>query len=120
LSKLRCRCGHVIVDQAANLPFAGVVLADRDEGLLDAFTEESTKYFSATADGRRDQWMAGWYGAAASGLETIDHSSVVFDIFLSVVGRHSRRLYHCEACGRLHLQSAPESDRFRAFAPETD
>lgn len=41
MSELRCKCGHVIVDQASNLPFAGVVLADRDDGLLGAFVQES-------------------------------------------------------------------------------
>src|SRR3954451_21919295 len=115
MSKLRCKCGHVIVDQAASLPFAASLLADREEGLLDAFAEQSTKYFSAVAEGRRDQWLVDWYGASGASQETLGQSSGVSHIFSSVVGKRTRRLYRCEVCGRLHVQAAPESDRFEVF-----
>jgi hypothetical protein len=119
MSKLICKCGHTIVDQAADLPFASTVLADRDQGALDTFVEESTKYFKSVAEGRRDEWLAGWYGGYAKSMGTVEDSSVISDIFSSTVGKRSRRLYRCEVCGRLHLQSAPESDRFEVFTPES-
>ena len=52
-----------------------MVLADRDEGLLDAFADESLKYFRAVAENAE---MNGWRADYADGLEAIDHSSVVF------------------------------------------
>ena len=120
MSKLRCQCGNVIVDQATNLPFLASVLADQDGDSLERFAQECARYFEAVGTNKRREWLENWYGKFDEALAGIDDSSVVYDIFDSVVGRHRRDLYQCQGCGRLHLQIAPQGDRFRSFSPDAD
>jgi hypothetical protein len=118
MSKLRCQCGHVIVDQRADLPYLAGVLAEQDRDTVEDFADECVRYFAAVAAGRRQEWLARWYNKQNGALDGFADSSVVYDIFSSLVERHSRDLYQCQGCGRLHLQVAPQGDRFRSFAPD--
>ena len=120
MSKLRCQCGHVIVDQATDLSYLASVVADQDRDTVELFAAECARYFAAIAAGQRQEWLTQWYGKYDDALGGLADASVVHDIYSSTVERHCRDLYQCQGCGRLHLQVAPQGDRFRAFAPDAE
>ena len=90
MSKLQCKCGHVVSDQTDDLSYKGEVIADQD-------------------------WEGVW-GAIA--LRYASRSDELVDFITSVRLEFSRDVYECQGCGRLWVQEKPGAREFLSFAPE--
>lgn len=90
MSKLLCKCGHVIVDQTDELPHKGELIRDQD-------------------------WENVW-GAIASQSELDAEALMDFVIGLKI--KYTRDVYECQACGRLWVQIEPEENAFRSYMPD--
>jgi hypothetical protein len=118
MSKLRCQCGHIIVDQTDYLPYKARFVPDEDE---DADLQ--------TVAGNILQFML----AREHGEQGIIHEQVgdarpddedpITTLYMLVAGaimRSGRRIYECENCGRLWVQKHAEYGKnvFACYAPE--
>lgn len=90
MSKLLCKCGHVIVDQTDDLPYKSELIRDQD-------------------------WENVW-GALAS-QRSLDAEALT-DFIIGLKMKYTRDVYECPSCGRLWVQLEPEKNIFRSFAPE--
>jgi len=103
--KLRCECGHVIVDQTDGLPFKAHIRSDlNDAAYLDGLTREVERIvrrFSEAAPSQRETQL------------TRDLQE------LGMVGTHLETWgYECQQCGRLLLLMPPGADGVRSYRPE--
>ena len=118
MSKFRCTCGHIIVDNGQFDHIKGLIL--RDQSFDVAYEQPSAtvaEFIRAVSEGRRKEWIESFYGRP---YFEISDSSIVFDIM--DYARHCSGLdvYQCEACGRIYIEREPQqsSGSLRCFKPE--
>jgi len=93
MAKLKCNCGHVIVDQTDDLPYKAEVIPDQNyAAIFDAVTDSVCKE------------------------DTVSEQA---DAFTGVWIANSKRMYQCEACGRILVQIG-KSDQYAFFMPEDE
>ena len=84
MTKLLCKCEHVISDTTDDLPYKGEIVADAD-------------------------WEAVWGRISELGAAGIaDFTDKISAIRLE----HCRTAYECQNCGRLWVQKSPGSNTF--------
>lgn len=106
MSKLGCRCGHIIVDQADCLPYKAEILSDQDaERVWDDTSAAVAAYYALSTTEERHRWIASYFNSHYP-LD-LPHASVIYDILTGGMLRYGRTLYECESCGRLWLQARP-------------
>jgi hypothetical protein len=117
MSKLRCDCGHVIVDQTDFLPYKASLLADEDsEAFWTELSRGLAELLVAVREGRREEWQR----AHLSGpplLELTDEE-LISDFMASLGLRYMRTSYQCEGCGRLLVEDPRRDNGYLAFVPE--
>jgi len=118
MSKLGCKCGHVISDQTDNIPYKGHVLADvRYETFFVWLIEETQSYVEAAQAGRVEQWLLErGYEQDYVDLK-LSHGDVLHDHIDAHFRMVKRDMYECEACGRIHMETR-EDNRFVGYAPD--
>jgi len=117
MSKLRCPCGHVIVDQTDALPYKARVIRDQD---AEAFWVEATTvladFVAAIRAGARSTWLS--QHLSPEYPQDVTDESVISDLLAGLEGRYATKAYECESCGRFLLQRAPDDPSFAAFSPD--
>jgi len=118
MSKLACKCGHVISDTTDNIPRKGHVLPDvRYETFFVWLTEETQSYVEAVQAGCVEQWfVARGYAQDYIDLK-LSHGDVLHDHIHAQFCRFTRNMYECAACGRIHMETR-EDHHFWSYAPD--
>ena len=120
MASLRCRCGHVIRDQADNLPYKGRIVRDQDQDrFLGEVSHDIAEFVTALVEGTAQPWLANHFFATdaypgETGPEGVIHDLLAGAFLLS----YSLTTYQCEQCGRVWIQEQPGSPAFRSFAPD--
>ncbi|MBU6957068.1 hypothetical protein KRR23_04850 [Pseudomonas sp. CVAP len=116
MSKLRCKCGHVIVDQADSLPYKAGLLRDEAENIYwDEFHREIKNFVAAAESGDLTALMAN----VCREVPWIHASDYLLDRLTSIHARQLTTVYECKGCGRLWLDKEAGT-RFIPYAPEDD
>jgi hypothetical protein len=118
MSKFRCLCGHIIVDNGRFDHIKGLVLRDQSFDVAHEQPSETVaEFIQAIAEGRRKEWVEKFYGRP---YFEISDSSLVFDIMSYARLRAGLDIYQCEACGRIYIEREPQqsSGSLRCFKPE--
>ncbi|ABA74030.1 hypothetical protein JKA62_26195 [Pseudomonas sp. B7] len=114
MSKLGCRCGHVIVDQTDSLPYKASLLRDEVE---DAFWEEvnqELKPLMTAAESGDKAVIDGAFGEFAPWVNATD------ELISRLSSLHIHRtldVYECTNCGRLWVQKGA-GNQFVSYVPE--
>lgn len=128
--KLRCLCGHVIVDQTDNLSYKAHLLTDRDYGEnFDKFIAYVVDFFLAYAKGEMDIFLNKYYPSPENRAlfistylgEDSNLSSIMNDAFFLFI--HDRLMYECEQCGRIWIQTNLDENHmhlYSSYRPESD
>jgi hypothetical protein len=102
VSKLRCDCGHIIVDQTDNLPYKGMLIRDQDmEPYFDGITTSINAFIEAIKANKREEWIASFFGKDYPAQ--LDNVSILWDIRLRY-SKYETTVFQCEACGRVLLE----------------
>jgi hypothetical protein len=117
MPRMRCSCGHTIVDQADGLAYKGVVLRDQESaGYFDSVATEVAAFMAAVREDRRASWLFEQFGSnyppGATDREVL--ADLLHDRWCNV----GLVLYACEQCGRLKLQAPSGGLEYRSFAAE--
>lgn len=99
MSKLGCKCGHVIVDQTDRLPYKGSFINAVDE---DSYFDEIEAILNS---------LQNFNSSAAQSY------SQVIDKITSAYIQNSRDIYECTQCGRLWMQTS--NNHFIPFKSES-
>ena len=118
MSKIACKCGHIIVDQTDFVSYKGDIIPDVVQPSL--FEKLSTIIDSLTdaiENGQREKWInENFSDPYPMGLQ---YSSMVHDLFLRYYIDQARKIYQCENCGRILIQIG-KSQQYSSFKPESD
>lgn len=117
MSKMGCVCGAIISDVVGPCATEGEVLGDQpDEQFYRDFTASLTGFLEAVREGRRDAWLIQKFGEIYP--RDLPDSEVIGDILMVTRRPYILSIAECGACGRLHVQRAPELNQYVTFAPD--
>ena len=111
MSKLKCPCGFVIVDQTDNLSYKG------SDAISDILVESMDSLSEANKNNRRLEWIKAHFKVPPYPVHLND-SSMIFDLYTSAQLDKTRVIYECESCGRIAIQVG-NTDHFKFFSPDT-
>lgn len=118
MSKLKCKCGHVISDTTDNLSYKAdlmpnqlfYVAFDKIEEVIDSLLE-------ATKRNKRNTWIENHFSNQYP--RDLTDTQMICDIFTSKVTDLGKDIYQCQNCGRIWIQKG-HTDRFTSFMPDDD
>lgn len=116
MSKLGCKCGHVISNFAYPSSTEGTISRQQDEQALDSASEHAADFCAAVAAGRRDEWIKNYFPSPYP-ASTSD-SGVLYDIIQSRLQPMQLSVCECSNCGRLWVQETPGQNRYISFTPD--
>ncbi len=117
MSKLGCKCGHVIQDNTDYLPYRGSVLRHQDtDCFYDTASRELALFASAVAVGKRAEWINRHFLPGYP--HDISDDSVISDFLNMLDVELATLIYECENCGRLWVQIAPGAKSYVPFSPD--
>lgn len=116
MSKLGCRCGHVIVDQTDSSPYKASLLRDEAEnGFWDEVHRELKPLVEAAESGDKT--------AVAQAFGEFAHWCSAADELEGRISSHyihrASTVYECQNCGRLWVQR-DASESFVCYVPESE
>jgi len=118
MSKLKCICGHTIVDQADNLPYKGYIIPDTEmDNLFDALDNIDTLTYAIKSN-QRLEWIKNHFSVPPYPTDIKD-SSMIFDLISNKLIETERDIFECENCGRIAIEVG-QTNHFKFFKPESD
>lgn len=120
MSKMQCKCGHIIRDQTDSLSYKASILKDElHERFFDWAAVELETYLQAALLGNVHDWLEErGYNDGYIAL-MLSHGNVLHDHLHSRYASLSRDMYECQQCGRLHVECI-ENDHFFSYAPDAE
>ncbi len=117
MGKLRCSCGHIIVDQSDNLEYKGYILPDTYvDDVSENLTNNIDSLIEAIKDGQRSQWIKKHYDTSSNPTDLKD-SSMILEL-LNVI-HVTQDIFECENCGRIAIQVG-QTNEFKFYTPDED
>ena len=117
--KLRCTCGHVIVDQTDDLPYKAVVTPHKVEfAIAQRAAHDIALLIDACMQGQRDAFVAERFGPDYP--PDLTNESIVLDLMHAPALGQVLNMYQCPECGRLLLDDRNRPSHVLSFAPEHD
>ncbi|MFL1501934.1 hypothetical protein ACI77J_28915 [Pseudomonas sp. O64] len=114
MSKLRCKCGHVIVDQTDSLPYKASLLRDEAENAFWDEVHQALKPLMEAAESGDQVKIADAFSELSPWVNATEElESRIYSI-------HAHRMsavYECSMCGRLWVQK-DGSSQFASYVPE--
>lgn len=116
MSKIACKCGHIIVDQTDALPYKGYCIKDTHIEELYEVLGYIDNLIDAIKTNKRAQWIVQHFGDEAYAFKLSD-SSLIHDLWLRKVKIST--IYNCEKCERLLVEQG-EENRFKTYIEEPE
>lgn len=114
MSKLGCRCGHVIVDQTDSLPYKASLLRDEVENAFWEEVNHELKLLMTAAESGDKAVIADAFGKFAPWGNVADElESRISSLYI----HRTLDVYECTNCGRLWVQKGT-GNQFVSFVPE--
>ena len=119
MSKLGCKCGHVIHDQTDHLSYKGYLLPDiYYAAFFDWLVQELQSYVAAAEAGATEQWLRDKGYTPDYVALKLNHGHALQDHIHAQFCTLKRDVYECEACGRIHVETATDN-QFAGYAPDS-
>lgn len=114
MSKLDCRCGHVITDQTDSLPYKASLLRDEVENEFWDEVHRELKPLVEAAESGDKAAIADALGQLSPSFSAADKLQ---DRISSLYIQRMSTAYECQNCGRLWVQKQ-NSETFVSYIPE--
>jgi hypothetical protein len=119
MSKLKCLCGHTIVDQANNLRYKADFLPDQNrEDFWTDIVNIIKDFNDAKEKGEKENWMKENFTVPPYPIDLPDQE-MIWDLIHNSFVDKTRTMFQCETCGRILIQEKG-SERFITFKPDND
>ncbi|MCU0070008.1 hypothetical protein N8H71_00310 [Pseudomonas koreensis] len=116
MSKLGCRCGHVIVDQTDSLPYKASLLRNEVENAFWEEVNHELKPLMTAAESGDKAVIAEAFGEFAPWVNATDELESRIS---SLYTHQTLDVYECTNCGRLWVQNGADN-QFVSYVPEED
>ncbi len=127
MSKLGCRCGHVIVDQTDALPYKAYIREDKDvQEPIELMARALAQFFEVRGQEEESRFIHEfisrhedpvWADFEVKSLKGKPLAEVLFSLIFPIWNRYDRMIFECEACGRLWV--GLEGNNWVSYLPET-
>ncbi len=120
MSKMRCKCGYVIIDQTDSLPYKAYFLPDQDvDDALYAPIGNVAGFIEARERGDEEGFLQkqGIKKMGASPEQTLESS--LDRLILDPRSVFQREMYECENCGRIWLEARSSGNEWVSYLPES-
>ncbi len=118
MSKLGCKCGHVIRDQTDSLSYKAGFIPDKAfYPLYEEVYRNIGLFIESIKNNTRDEWIEAFFTSDYALLNLTDEQ-IVNDIFDRSYFETYRTMYQCENCGRIHIQEQ-RTNYFFSFLPDS-
>ena len=118
MSKIACKCGHIIVDQTDFVSYKGDIIPDVVQpSLFEKLSTIIDSLMKAIENGQREKWINENFSDPYP--MDLQYSSMVHDLFLGYYIDQTKKIYQCENCGRILIQIG-QSQQYSIFRPESD
>ncbi|TKD54273.1 hypothetical protein [Flavobacterium sp. ASW18X] len=119
MGKLRCICGHNIVDQTDNISYKGYILSDTcvDE-VSDILTDNIDSLIEANNKNERLDWIKKNFIVPPYPIDLKD-SAMIHDLLSSKLIEKTQDIFECEKCGRIAIQVGL-TNKFSFYNPDSD
>jgi hypothetical protein len=114
MSKLGCKCGHVITDQTDSLPYKASLLRDEVEN---EFWDEVHRELKPLVESAESGDKAAISDALGQFSPWFSDADNLQDRISSLYIQRMSTAYECQNCGRLWVQK-DNSERFVSYVPE--
>jgi hypothetical protein len=119
MSKLKCLCGHIIVDQTDNIRHKGYILPDTLlYNVSISFTDIIDSLIDAIKSNKRLEWIKKHFEVPPYPTNIKD-SSMIHDLVSDTLIDSIQDIFECENCGRIAIQVG-QSDHFKFFSPDSE
>lgn len=119
MSKLRCLCGHVIIDQTDALPYKAYFIADEDEeNFFQSTVSAIEKFVISWKQGKLSELFGDKFVEVY--LKRGEVGDYINDVIAGGHSVSSRTIYECEQCGRMWIQSRNKDEEFFPYLPEKE
>lgn len=114
MSKLGCKCGHVITDQTDSLPYKASLLRDEVDNEFWDEVHRELKPLVKAAESEDNAVIASAFGELSPWLSAAENLQ---DRISSLYTHRMSTVYECQNCGRLWVQQH-DHGRFFSYVPE--
>ncbi|UWF46849.1 hypothetical protein NYP20_15975 [Pseudomonas sp. N3-W] len=114
MSKLGCKCGHVITDQTDSLPYKASLLRDEVEN---EFWDEVHRELKPLVESAESGDKAAISDALGQFSPWFSDADNLQDRISSLYIQRMSTVYECQNCGRLWVQKQ-DSEKFVSYVPE--
>ncbi|MEL6107604.1 MAG: hypothetical protein AAFU85_16310 [Planctomycetota bacterium] len=115
MPKFGCRCGHIISLVAVPSPHEAHLIFDPEfDALCKRRTTAIDAFLAAVRDGKRDEWIAEFYGRPPFGIS----DGTIIDDIITREDEFSLLVVVCPKCGRLYRQRKRGENEYDSFVPE--
>ncbi len=117
MSKIQCKCGHVISDVACPCATEADVIGDTAYEHFDRdFTHDVASFLASTRENRRSEWIVERFGTIYP--TNLPDAEVISDLLTANFRNYAVSIAECEKCGRLWLQRRVNENDYRSFIPD--
>ena len=117
MSKLKCKCGHIIIDQTDNLKYKGYILPDTYvDNISVNLTNNIDTLLIALEKGERLNWIKKHFEVPPYPTD-LKESSMIHDLLN--VAEKTQDIFECENCGRIAIEFG-QTNQFKFFSPESE
>jgi len=119
MSKLKCKCGHIITDVTDSIPYKGYILPDTKwEDVSSALTDNIDTFIDAIQSNQRLDWIKKHFSVPPYPTDLKD-SSIIYDSISNTLLEAKQDIFECENCGRIAIEVG-QTNHFKFFSPDTD
>src|ERR1700754_1425748 len=119
MEKLRCKCGHVIVDQTDNIPYKRYILpVTQNVKVSDAICSYIDTLIEAIQSNKRLDWIDQNFSVPPYPTD-LKNSDMIHDLLTGKLVETTQDIFECENCGRIAIQIG-QTNLFEFFKPESD
>ncbi|WP_406699675.1 hypothetical protein V5E97_12525 [Singulisphaera sp. Ch08] len=117
MSKMGCECGNILSDFVYPCPTEAMVIGEQDLEFVEmSFQSQVENFLVAVRDHCREAWLVEQFGTNYP-MDCSD-AEVISDLLTRAQNPYVLSITECESCGRLHVQTSPESNKYLSFAPD--
>jgi hypothetical protein len=115
MSWMLCHCGNIISDVDYSVQTEGHLIGFHTWVANDEkSTAQTADFLDAVRNQKREEWIERKFGSQYP--QELSDAQIISDIWMR--NECSLSVAECSQCGRLWIQTAPETNEYRSFSPD--
>ncbi|MFD2562620.1 hypothetical protein [Aquimarina rubra] len=119
MGKLRCVCGHTIVDQTNNISYKGYLIPDNQiDRVYDNISSSVSELLDSKDSNERMEWIKKNFFVPPYPTDMKDFE-MINDLISKHTNEKTQSMFECENCGRIAIEVG-QTSTFEFYKPENE